>query len=160
MPKFKNIKKSPREESKKKVVKYTKKIVAPKKDVKKKVSPKIPRPITENGFQLTSILKKKIWIIWGLVSLILCVEAGGLYYQIQQVKEVQQQRVVLQSKLTKWEKILSTHPGYRDGYMKLAMLDYQLGDKIDANKNIENALTIDPNYIPALKLKGILLTSK
>ena len=161
---FKNIKKKNKEEKKvKKVGKKKEKMVEVKKDGKKPVSPRIYRSITEQAHKIVTLPTKHtpvVWIIWGVVILVLCVEGLGMYYQVQQMKVVQAQRMIVQTKITKWEQVMLTHPGYRDGYMQLALLYYQLGSKIQTQKEIESALVIDPNFLPALKLKGIVLTQQ
>ena len=50
-----------------------------------------------------------------------------------------------------WEKIIEEKPGYRDGYLQLAYLYYQLYEN-EKTKAIE----LDPNYQPARALKQLI----
>lgn len=151
MPKFKNIKKSDKEEQKKKSIRH-----------KKKDSPKITRLITEKTavkIKLPQFHKQFSWILWGILGIILSLEALGMYFQVRELRFIQNQRLEVQSAIASWGEFMITHAGYRDGYMHIAMLYYQLGDTNNAMKYVEKVLSIDPNYLPALKLKGILLTA-
>ncbi len=56
----------------------------------------------------------------------------------------------------KWRRILDERPDYRDGYLKLAVLYWRMGDEVQSKKNLEEALNLDPNYDLALELKGII----
>lgn len=44
-----------------------------------------------------------------------------------------------------WQKILLTHPDYRDAYIQLAYLFYQTNDLSQARANIQKASDLDPN---------------
>lgn len=61
------------------------------------------------------------------------------------------------SKLTNdlafWQQVVSEKPDYRDAYIMLASLSYQLTRFTEANTFIEEAIRLDPNYSVALKLK-------
>ncbi len=44
-----------------------------------------------------------------------------------------------------WENLVSQNPSYTDGYLELAKIDVELGDKNEATSYITKALTLDPN---------------
>lgn len=52
-----------------------------------------------------------------------------------------------------WSAAVETRPDFRDAYIKLAVLHWQLGRDFDARKFLEEALKIDPNNETARKLQ-------
>ncbi len=52
-----------------------------------------------------------------------------------------------------WKKIVSDNPSYIDGYLKLAVLEKQIGNTSDSNNYINQAFKIDPN---SSKIKAVL----
>ncbi|MCA9392507.1 tetratricopeptide repeat protein [candidate division WWE3 bacterium] len=50
--------------------------------------------------------------------------------------------------------LVNDQPNYRDGYYLLGAAYYQKGDLEKAKENIEQTLSIDPNYEPALTLNA------
>lgn len=44
-----------------------------------------------------------------------------------------------------WQSVALTHPDYRDAYITLASLAYQLGKIEEAKKYLNQAITLDPN---------------
>src|SRR4030042_4540168 len=55
-----------------------------------------------------------------------------------------------------WEKIIEEKPGYRDGYLQLAYLYYQLYENEKAEEYLKKAIELDPNYQPARALKQLI----
>jgi len=55
-----------------------------------------------------------------------------------------------------WEKILSEKPEYRDAYLNLAWLHYQIYENQKAKENLKKAIDLDPNFEPTLKLQKII----
>ncbi len=45
-----------------------------------------------------------------------------------------------------WEKLIAFSPTYRDGYLQLAVIYYQLGDADKAHEYISKVYELDPNY--------------
>lgn len=76
--------------------------------------------------------------------------AGNLYIDIHRKKEQLQQQASF------WESQLKDKPDFRDGYIKLAAIYYQLRDLEKAKQNLEKARQIDPNYEPTQKLEELL----
>ena len=62
----------------------------------------------------------------------------------------------LKNEYTRWQVIAAAKPDYRDAYLRLATLAYQLGN-LDASKQwIHRALELDPNYSEAIKISVLL----
>ena len=49
-----------------------------------------------------------------------------------------------------WEKVVATHPTYRDAWVQLLYLSYNAGDKFGALVALDHIRTLDPNYINLL----------
>lgn len=59
-----------------------------------------------------------------------------------------------------FEKIIAEKPQYRDGYLQLAFLYYQLYQKDLAEEYLQKALEIDPNYYFSNEFKRLLGAKK
>lgn len=53
-----------------------------------------------------------------------------------------------------WEEFLSKNPDYRDGWIEIARLSYELGDKDYSVGALKTAKGIDPNSEKILTLEG------
>lgn len=61
-----------------------------------------------------------------------------------------------QQEALKWEQILKERPDYRDGWIQLAAIYYQLGDKQKSKEAILKAKSIDPNNKTVLSFEKFL----
>lgn len=52
----------------------------------------------------------------------------------------------LEKQTNQWEKLLASRPDYRDGWLKLTLLYLKLGENGKAQKALETALSLSPNY--------------
>lgn len=55
-----------------------------------------------------------------------------------------------------WKDVVNNHPDFRDGYMQLASLTYQMNNLAAAIDYVNKVLELDPNFQPAKDLKNIL----
>ncbi len=62
----------------------------------------------------------------------------------QRILGLQTQLKATQRKAFDWEQILIERPDYRDGWIQLAAVYYQLGDKEKAKNALVKAKTLDP----------------
>lgn len=62
----------------------------------------------------------------------------------------------LKKLIAKWEKFVEENPTYRDGYLRLALYYFKLGENDKVEANLNQALKLDPNFEPTLKLQQIL----
>ena len=69
---------------------------------------------------------------------------------LNDLQNLEGKREKLEKEVLYWEGIATSHKSYRDAYFKLALLQYQLGNKEKARLYIEKTLEIDPNFTPAL----------
>lgn len=61
-----------------------------------------------------------------------------------------------QETVYQWEQILTERPDYRDGWIELATLYYQLGEKEKAKEAISQAKNLDPNNENILSFEKFL----
>ncbi len=55
-----------------------------------------------------------------------------------------------------WEKVIVKKPDYRDAYLQLAILNYQIFNKQKAKEYLHKALELDPNFGPSKELEKII----
>lgn len=137
--------------------------------------PNIFRFITENRFlkqllasidQLTRYLNlrpilKKLTITASilLVSLLVILVITGslsLYQNIQLFQSQSLRRQELTQNIKLWQSIVEKYPGYKDAYFKIASMEYQIGDYVNAKLNVEKALSLDPNFQDAKTLERLI----
>ena len=63
---------------------------------------------------------------------------------------------LLEQQLNQWKEVIKEKPDYRDAYIQLATLAYQLKRLEQAKSYIDKALNLDPNFEPAKKLQELL----
>lgn len=59
----------------------------------------------------------------------------------------------LEKLITDWEKFVSENPTYRDGWLRLALYNFKLGDKEKAKDSLNQALKLDPNFETSRELR-------
>jgi hypothetical protein len=93
------------------------------------------------------------WLVVGFVSgiLLFLVVTLGLKVQAQagELTKKQQMHDSISAEISHWQQITKQYPQYRDGYFRLALLQYELGNEQLAGISLEKTLTIDPNFAPA-----------
>jgi len=55
-----------------------------------------------------------------------------------------------------WEQILAERPDYRDGWIQLAAVYYQLGDRQKAKEALKKAKSLDPNNETVLSFEKLI----
>jgi tetratricopeptide (TPR) repeat protein len=70
--------------------------------------------------------------------------------------KLESQRNQIISKINTWRSITDKYQGYKDGYLQLAVLEYQLQDFGNAKLYLNKALELDPNYKEAIEMKKVL----
>lgn len=76
--------------------------------------------------------------------------------ELGKIAKLQKQPQEILEEINLWEKTARDFPGYRDAYLKLTGLYYQLYQNDRAQDNLEKALLLDPNYEPAKDLQRVL----
>lgn len=71
---------------------------------------------------------------------------------LQKIQEAENQSEDVQKQVIFWQKVVRTLPNYRDGYLKLAILNWKLYRPFEAKKYLDIALGLDPNNEVVKKL--------
>ncbi len=87
-----------------------------------------------------------ISFVSGVVLLSILVESLALTHTIQAVETLKQERITITQEINHLQKIVNQYAGYRDAYVRLAALEYQIGDKDSAKASVQKALELDPNF--------------
>lgn len=75
---------------------------------------------------------------------------------LQQIREIKNQPEEVREKIFNLQKIVDQLPNYRDAYIELAILHWELYRPFDAQKHLEKALEIDPNNEVANKILEVI----
>jgi tetratricopeptide (TPR) repeat protein len=163
--KFKNIpKKDPKKHSiqpkpeKKAPITEEKKIVFEAKTVKKTLQfPNISRIITER-LPFKKLKNYRLWIlaVCIVLSIGIVVASFFLYNAIKERQQVETEKEKVMQEINYWENVVSEHKDYRDGFFKLALLEYQIGNKQKSWEYLQKSLELDPNFEKGRDLEKML----
>lgn len=113
-------------------------------------SPRISRTIPVSVALPWSKLLNE-WVVVGFVSGILLLLVVNLGVQIRgqlgEMAKRQTMQAAIATEITHWQKMTQRYGQFRDGYFRLALLQYQLGNEQLAGVYVEKALAVDPNFI-------------
>ena len=79
-----------------------------------------------------------------------------LYSNFRQQEDLTQKRMLVLNQIAFWQSEIKIHPNYRDAYMSLALLNFQLRDLDETRKNLDKALNLDPNLEKGRELEKLL----
>lgn len=85
-----------------------------------------------------------------LVSMFLI---GGVGVLISEYTAAIHTRQTTRQQYQYWQRAVVSHPDYPDGYYKLAVYAYLLGEKSQAESSIRHALSLDPGFEEAKRLE-------
>jgi tetratricopeptide (TPR) repeat protein len=109
--------------------------------------PKIYRFITERWKLVVASL------VSGLIIIAIILQGISLYHNIQEEKRIEEERGKTSRELKFWKDSLTQYPQFRDIYLRIASLEYRLGNKEAARENVRKALEIDPNSKEAREME-------
>lgn len=75
---------------------------------------------------------------------------------LQIIKNLEGQPEEIKKQIIFWQQVSQDYPNYRDAYIKLAILNWNIYRLFDAQKFLSKALEIDPNNETASKLVNML----
>lgn len=109
--------------------------------------PRIYRIITEWGkFRLVlPSYRFLVYFFSVLLSLGILVSGYVLYTTIREKQHADEERLQVLKEIRYWEEITGKYIGYRDAYLQLAVLQYQLGEFDRARYFAQKGFAIDPN---------------
>lgn len=62
----------------------------------------------------------------------------------------------IKAEIQEWEKVLEEKPDYRDAYLQIAVLNWQIYKETEAREAVNKALELDPNFEAGKKFKKFL----
>jgi len=80
----------------------------------------------------------------------------SLKKQLQQTKSFVYQPEKIKTEISYWQKVLENKPGYLDAFLRLAVLNYQLKNYLQAENYLKQAQQLDPNGLQVNKLAEII----
>jgi len=129
-------------------------VVMPKKSSsQKRKNTTTKYPNISRSFPATTlfVLNKKLFLIHSLsvfLFVALIIVGIDMYSNMQKKQDLFSVRKRVEIEKMYWEKITTIHKNYRDGYYKLALLEYTLGNSDRAMRYVTQALQVDPNFLP------------
>ncbi len=79
-----------------------------------------------------------------------------LYSNYKENQALNMEKTKVLEELTFWQKEVEKRPDYRDGYFKLALLNYQLKNLGKSKDYLGKALSLDPNFEKGREMEIIL----
>jgi len=83
-------------------------------------------------------------------------EESNLKWEALWQRKVQANPEDIKKLIIYWERIVAEKENYRDAYLQLALLHYQLFENKKAQEYLDQVLELDPNFEPARKIKEFL----
>lgn len=74
--------------------------------------------------------------------------------------KIQQGPQLLENELNYWQEIVADKPDFRDAYLQMAAIAYQLRRLDEAKAYIDKARKLDPNFEPAKKLEELFICKR
>ncbi len=111
--------------------------------------PNIYRIIPESIAAISKYLALARTISICLISIYLLTATIAQFNQLQnnreQIKNITLKRNSIKNEIIYWQKITNEFKNYSDAYLKIASLEYNLGNTQIAKNYIDKALSINPN---------------
>lgn len=80
------------------------------------------------------------------ISVAIVLQGVELVKHFNELRTIRNERQQIMGEIAYWSDVVEKHNDYRDGYFKLALLEYRLGNREKAREYIDKTLFIDPNY--------------
>lgn len=81
----------------------------------------------------------------------------GASNESQKLTQLIREKQKLETNQNYWQQIIQDHPLYRDGYIQLAVINYQLGNTDATREFIVSAQKLDPNNTNIITLAKVFL---
>lgn len=95
----------------------------------------------ENHSLINRTILLRIFELFLLILLILSV-----FWPKRDIIWEWQEKKRIEGEIVKWEKILEKYPGYRDVYLRLTVLNWQIKNDEKAKECLQKAKYLDPNF--------------
>lgn len=81
---------------------------------------------------------------------------GEALSPIKILEKIKNEPQAIREEISYWENVVSQKPDYRDAYLQLAILNYQIYENEKAREYLKKVQELDPNFQPAKELEKIL----
>lgn len=107
------------------------------------------------------------WVFWMITLLLLLLSTAGaltpkqpekgvvLGTSVDMISEVQSSKRKIEAEVDYWQKVVDKLTDYRDAYIHLSALFYQLNRLDEAKANLQKAIELDPNHPIVQKLREL-----
>lgn len=140
------------------------------KNIKKKAkpakSPSNSRTIPEsfkfflpkiNAVKLLRLYRGALKFFVAFIFIVTVIAVGYDFQKNLQIKRhIDSQRKDIIKDLNFWEDFISKNQNYRDAYFQISILEYKLGNTLQAKKYVEKGLVLDPNSEDGRKIEKLL----
>lgn len=94
----------------------------------------------------------------GLVIMLFAISLIGLniYLNFQKQKNLTNEKFRVIREISFWENEVARHSNYRDGYMSLALLNFQVKNFKEARNSLKKIFELDPNFEKGRELEKLL----
>ncbi len=79
-----------------------------------------------------------------------------LYNNLNTKQEIDSQRGKMMLELSFWKDFISERESYRDAYFQASILEYKLGNALQAKNYVKKGLALDPNSEDGRKIEELL----
>ncbi len=100
----------------------------------------------------------RVVFLVGFLSVLIAISliSIDIYTNFEKQKELTNEKFRVLREVSFWENEIKVRPGFRDGYMQLALLNFQLKNFNESRENLDKALVLDPNFEKGRELERLL----
>jgi tetratricopeptide (TPR) repeat protein len=98
---------------------------------------------------LIRLIKQRNFLFWLFLFLLFL----SVFWPKRNLIWEWQEKKRIEVEIRKWEETLEKYPGYRDVYLRLAVLNWQINNQKKAKEHLQKAKELDPNFEITKKLE-------
>ena len=130
-----------------------------KKKFYKKAKPRKDKKFPRNYRSIPEKLNRDESVFFiGFLSILIAILliSLDLYSNFERQKKLSKERVKIFEEIGFWQSEAKLHPNFRDAYLNLALLNFQMKNFVESKKNLDKSLELDPNFEEGRELQQIL----
>ena len=130
-----------------------------KKKLYKKAQPKEDKKFPSNYRNIPEKLNRdEVVFFVGFVSILVAIliVTADLYSNFAKQKSLSDEKIRVLNEVAFWQSEVKVRPDYRDAYLNLALLNFQLKNFEESRKNLDRSLKLDPNFKEGRELERLL----
>lgn len=81
---------------------------------------------------------------------------GATLSPLRILEKIKNQPAQINQEISFWGKVVASKPDYRDGYLHLALLNYQIYETQKAKAYLQKAVALDPNFEATKELEDLI----